>query len=108
VFADRSRKPFDWLNNNDQANGLDPTPMAAFLGIPAKLPGVLINRDPQSPDDHTPTNHDKPDWSQLTNKAVYKSDLDVADALLPPPKVIKIDDEDEYAALPLPFPLVIH
>ncbi len=61
-FADQSCKPFDWPDNNDQANSLDPTPMAAFLEIPAELPGVLIDRDPQSPDDHITTNHDEPDW----------------------------------------------
>jgi hypothetical protein len=59
VFADRSCKPFDWPNNNDQANSLDPTPMADFPEIPAKFPGVLIDRDPQSPDDHIAANHDE-------------------------------------------------
>jgi hypothetical protein len=107
VFEDQSCTPFDWPNNTDQADGLCPTSLAAFLKIPAELPGVLINRDPQSPDDHIATNYDEPDWSQLANEAVYNADLDVTDVLPPPPEVIKIDDEDEYATLPLPFPLVI-
>jgi hypothetical protein len=46
-------------------------------------------------------------WSQLANEAVYNADLDVTDVLPPSPEVIAIDDEDEFAALPLPFPLVI-
>jgi hypothetical protein len=54
VFADRRRKPYDWLDNNDQANNLDPTPMAAFPEIHGELPGVLIDCDPQSPDDILP------------------------------------------------------
>jgi hypothetical protein len=107
MFADQSHNPFDWPNNNDQADDLDPTPMVAFPEIPAELPGVLIDRDPQSPDDHIATNHDEPHWSQLADKAVYNADLDVEEVLPPPPKVIKINDEDEYAALPLLFPLVI-
>ncbi len=124
MFADQQRIPYDWLDNNDQADGLDPTPMVDFPEIPAELPGVLIDRDPPSPDDHIATNHnepdwsqspddciatnqDEPDWSQLANKAVHNADLDVADVLPPPPRVIEIDDEDEYAAFPLPLPLVI-
>jgi hypothetical protein len=95
VFANRHKIPYDWPDNDDHQDGLDPTPLAPYLDIPAEIPGVPLERHqtpsppslPQSSTDH--------DWSRLANEAIVNADLDFEEHLPSPPEVIEIADKDE-------------
>ncbi len=63
IFTDCYKALFDWLNNNPNDDGLDPTPIPAYPDIHAEMPGVLIDRD--TPPTLFPSNSQnyEPDWS---------------------------------------------
>ena len=42
VFANWHKIPFDWPDNDAPQDGLDPTPLAPYPDIPAKIPGVIL------------------------------------------------------------------
>ncbi len=42
VFANRQKIPFDWPDNDAPQDGLDPTPLAPYPDIPAKIPRVIL------------------------------------------------------------------
>ncbi len=95
VFADRHRVPYDWPDNTaDDNQGLDPTPVASYPDIPAKMPGVTLER--HLPQDDSPTSHPSDDinWSQLADEAIHIADLTTVDHLPPPPEVFEIPDDD--------------
>ena len=101
VFVDRHKIPFDWPNNSEPSIGLDPTPMAIYPHIPAKMPGVLLSSHaPTANDPPLPAPSHKIDWSHLANKAAWNADLDVTEHLPPPPGVIKIDDNNDFIYVP--------
>jgi len=83
VFADRHRVPYDWLDNAPEP--LDPTPIGPYPDIPAKLPGVQLDRSIPgvqidfTEDDapHDAHGHD-PDWSALADEAAFNANLDTA------------------------------
>ena len=42
VFANWHKIPYDWPDNDAHQDGLDPTPLAPYPDIPAKIPGVTL------------------------------------------------------------------
>ncbi len=95
IFADRNRIPFDWPDN--APTGLDPTPMAIYPEIPAKMPGVHLARDggAQQAIDHIDEDTHEPDWFQMADEAIANADLDDSDLLPATPEVIVIDDDGD-------------
>jgi hypothetical protein len=100
VFADRHRVPYNWPDNTDNVDGLDPTPIAAYPDIPAEMLGVILKNHTPSKDAPLSLQQGEPDWSQLADEAAVKTDLDVVDHLPPPPEVIEIDDDDDCVIIP--------
>ena len=72
VFANCKCQPYPWPDN--PPNSLDDTPLGAYLDIPAKLPGVLLNRlslrvqsNPHEEDHQYNTDLD---WTQMADVTV--------------------------------------
>ena len=102
VFADRTKTPFDWPDNEPLPNSLDTTPMAKYPNIPAEMPGVLLERHIPAHDDQSPFDEPyQPDWFDLADEAAQNADLATTELLPPPPDVIEIDDvDDEFVYTP--------
>ena len=95
VFADRTKTPFDWPDNDPLSSTLDATPMAKYPNLPAEMPGVLLERHIPVPDDQSPFDEPyEPDWFDLADEAAHNADLDTTELLPPPPDVIELDDND--------------
>jgi hypothetical protein len=97
VFADCSRKPYEW--SQDTSAGVDTSPTALFPYISANIPGVYLDRTNPPVHNTITMSTDEPDWAQLADEAVKNADLDITNHLPPPPEIIKIDDKDD---VPLP------
>jgi hypothetical protein len=99
VFANWHKIPYNWPDNANQ-DGVDPTPLAPYQDIPAKITGVALERHqpplppalPQSSMDH--------DWSRLADEAIVNADLDFEEHLPSPPEVIEIADDNEVSYSP--------
>ena len=102
VFADRTKTPFDWPDNEPLSSTLDSTPMAVYPNLPAEMPGVLLERHIPVPGDQSPFDEPyEPDWFDLADAAAHNADLDTTELLPPPPDVIELDDdEDEFVYTP--------
>ena len=102
VFADRTKTPFDWPDNEPLSSTLDSTPMAVYPNLPAEMPGVLLERHIPIPGDQSPFDEPyAPDWFDLADEAAHNGDLDTTELLPPPPDVIELDDdEDEFVYTP--------
>ena len=120
VFANHNQVSFNWP---DKAfTKLDDTPMAFYPDIPANMPGLQLDRDPNHdtpmaiyPDiptdmpgvqlarDPTHQQHSTPstdtDWSQMGDKAMVNADFQDSDILSPAPEVIVINDDDDTPLL---------
>ena len=110
VFADRHCVPYDWPDNATVVDqGLDPTPIATYPDIPAKLPGIILERhqtthnnsrdEPEQDWSKLPPS-DELDWSKLADEAIINADLTTVDHLPPPPEVIEINDDDNNIYVP--------
>ena len=100
VFANRHKIPYDWPDNDAHQDGHDPTPLAPYPDIPAKIPWVALERhQPPSPPalQQSSTDHD---WSRLADEAIVNADLHFEEHLPSPPEVIKITDNDEVSYSP--------
>jgi hypothetical protein len=106
VFANQHKIPYDWPDNDAHQDGLDPTPLAPYPDIPAKIPGVTLERHvPPSPPLLQQSSLDH-DWSHLADEAIVNVDLNFEEHLPSPPVVIEIAEKDElnYSPLSLYFP----
>jgi hypothetical protein len=100
IFADSCRVPFEWSTKHASVPPI--TPVAPYPGIPAKMPGVLINRHQPTQDaPPVPPCPHEPDWEQMADKAVDNADLELTELVPPPPKVITINDDDNNYQVPV-------
>ncbi len=102
MFANRHKIPYDWPANDAHQDGLDPTPLAPYPNIPAKIPGVTLEQhQPPSPPllPQSSTGHD---WSRLADEAIVNADLDFEEHLPSPLEVIKMGGNPEYPRLDPP------
>jgi hypothetical protein len=96
VFADRTKTPSVWPDNEPISSTLDSTPMAVYPNLPAEMPGVLLKRHIPVPVDQSPFDEPhEPDWFDLAGEAAHNADLDTTELLPPPPDIIEIDDNEE-------------
>ena len=102
VFADRTKTPFAWPDNEPLQSTLDSTPMAVYPNLPAEMPGVLLERHIPVPG--VQSTFDEPyeqDWFDLADAAAHNAELDTTELLPPPPDIVEIDDnEDDFVYTP--------
>ena len=76
------------------------------------MPGVLLERHLSAPTARvTPFSQPDPDWTQLADESVGNADLDLTEALPPPPEVITINEDDVFQVPlvqpPTPLPIML-
>ena len=100
-LANRNRIPFSWsTQDNNCAADSDPISVAPYPDIPAEMPGVLLEHHISAPTARaTSFSQPDPDWTQLANEAMENANLNLTDALPPPPEVITINDDDVFKSL---------
>ena len=67
IFMDRYKALFDWIINNPNDDGLDPTTIAAYPDINAEMPGVLKGRNALPTLSPSNSQNNEPDWSHLAD-----------------------------------------
>jgi len=96
IFANRNHIPFSWSTPDDNGPAdATPAPVALYPDLPAKMPGVLLQRHLHPPPAGVaPVPQPDMDWTQLADEAAENADLDFTEALPPLPEVVDVNDED--------------
>jgi hypothetical protein len=76
--------------------------MAPYPDLPAKMPGVQLDRLHHPSSQTTSSSNNDPDWEQLADNSITNADFDHTDLLPTPPEVIEINDDDDDVPLPPP------